>query len=282
MKKHLYHMDNLLAMLDAPAMNIFDILRIAISIVVLGYSCVTDLKIRRAPNRLWYFLGAAGLVLGCVELYLLEFSRTYIMLWLLSIVFMFVLMYFLYYFFQRLGMTGIGGADAKALIAIGIMFPLYPEISLLNWYLPVTDVSRSLIFGLAVFGNALALNLAIPVGLLIYNLARVPPGELMSNPLSAFTGYKADVAGLKGKHVRLMERYSEEKGQLKKKRAFGGSEIDDDAYQNLLRWKSEGRIGDKVWVTPKIPFLVPITLGFLVAVTWGDILTQAISLFVLR
>ncbi len=104
----------------------------------------------------------------------------------------------------------------------------------------------------------------------------------MASPLGAFTGYKADVEGLKGKHVRLMNRYSEEDGQLKKKRAFGGSEVDDATYQNLLRWKSEGKIGDKVWVTPKIPFLIPITLGFIVAIVYGDILTQVISFLIFR
>ncbi len=269
-------------MLDAYTMNLFDILRVAVSIVVLGYSCVTDYRTRRAPNRLWYFLGAVGLIMGFVELYLSGFNRTFIFYWSLSIVFMFVLMYFLYYFFQRFGMSGLGGADAKALIAIGIMFPLYPQIQLLSWSLPVTDVTRSIIFGLAVFGNALALNLVLPIGLLAHNLLNVPIGELVASPLSAITGYKADVEGIKGKHVRLMSRYSEEDGVLKKKRALGGSEVDDAEYQNLLRWKSEGKLGDKVWVTPKIPFLIPITLGFLVAITYGDILTQVISFFILR
>jgi preflagellin peptidase FlaK len=92
----------------------------------------------------------------------------------------------------------------------------------------------------------------------------------------------ADVEGIKGKYVRLIHHYSEEDGQLKKKRAFGGTEVDDATYQNLLKWKSEGKVGDKVWVTPKIPFLIPITLGFIVAIIFADILTQVISFFLLR
>jgi len=272
-----------LAMLTWDTMNSLNILRVAVSIIILGYSCVTDLKTRRAPNRLWYFMGIIGLILGGFELYSSgDYFYRLLFSWALGFIFIFVIMYFLYYFFQHFGMAGLGGADAKALIAIAIMFPYYPTIEALNVFLPITDVARSLIFGLAVFGNALALNLVLPIALFVYNLLNVPIGELKSSPVSAFTGYKADVEGLKGKHVRLMNRYREEDGRLKKKRAFGGSEVDDATYKNLLRWKSEGKIGDRVWVTPKIPFLIPITLGFLLAIVYGDILTQAISFLIFR
>lgn len=267
-------------MLGWDTVNSFNLLRVAICLLILGYSCVTDWKTRRAPNRLWYFMGAIGLILGLFELYGSGFDRYLIFSWAFGIIFISVIMYFLYYFFQYFGMSGLGGADAKALIAIAIMFPYYPQIELLGISLPLADVTRSIIFGFSVFGNALVLNLVVPIALFAYNLLNVPLEELKSKPLSAFTGYKVGVEGLKGKHVRLMNRYSEEDGQLKKKRAFEGSEVDDATYQNLLKWKSEGKIGDKVWVTPKIPFLIPITLGFLVAIFYGDILTQVISFLI--
>lgn len=276
-------MDNLLAMLTWDTINSLNILRVAICLIILGYSCVTDLRTRRAPNRLWYFMGAIGLVLGLFELYGTDYDRYGLLFsWALGFTFIFVIMYFLYYFFQRFGMAGLGGADAKALIAIAILFPYYPQIDVFNLSLPVFYTSRSIIFGLAVFGNALALNLVLPIGLFVYNMLTVPARERWSSPVSIFTGYMADVEGIKGKYVRLIHRYSEEDGQLKKKRAFGGTEVDDATYQNLLKWKSEGKVGDKVWVTPKIPFLIPITLGFIVAIIFADILTQVISFFLLR
>jgi preflagellin peptidase FlaK len=256
-----------------------DIVRVAICLIILGYSCVTDWKIRRAPNRLWYIMGAIGLVLGLYQLYSLDFNRYFIFSWALGIVFIFALVYFLYYFFQYFGMSGLGGADAKALIAIAIMFPYYPQIDLAGIWLPMTDTTRSIMFGFSVFGNALALNLVVPIAILLYNILTVPYGELAANPVTAFTGYKARVEGIKGKHVKLMHRYSENDGQFEKKRTFGGAEVDEDTYKNMLKWKGEGKVPEKVWVTPKIPFLIPITLGFIVAVTWGDILTQIISIF---
>jgi preflagellin peptidase FlaK len=256
-----------------------DILRVAVCLAILGYSCITDWKTRRAPNRLWYIMGGIGLVLGLFQLYEWNFNTSLIFSWAFGAIFVFVLVYFIYYFFQYFGMSGLGGADAKALIAIAILFPYYPYFDISGISLPLTDVTRSIIFGFTVFGNALALNLVVPLAILALNLMTVPLGELMADPLGAFTGYKVSIDGLKGKHVRLMHRYSEENGELKKKRALSGSEVDEGTYQSLLKWKKDGKVGDKVWITPKIPFLIPITLGFIVAIVWGDILMRVISLF---
>jgi preflagellin peptidase FlaK len=114
------------------------------------------------------------------------------------------------------------------------------------------------------------------------NLIKVPLGELLTDPLASFTGYKMNVDNLKNKHIRLMHSYSVEGGQVKSKRVFGGGEIDDKTYKNLMKWKSEGKIPEKVWITPKIPFLIPITLGLVVAVVYGDILMQIVGFFLLH
>jgi len=259
--------------------NWLNIIRVAICTIILGYSCMTDWKTRRASNKLWYIMGGIGIILGAFELVITNFDLHILFSWILGFMFVFVLMYMLYYLFDYFGMVGIGGADVKALIAIALMFPYYPTIYIGNLNLPLVYSYRSIIFGLAVFGNALALNLIVPVAILIYNLFKVPLSELMANPLSAFTGYKTNIEGLKGKHVRLMHRYYVEDGKVKTKKTFGGSDSDEETQRKLKKWKAEGKIGDKVWVTPKIPFLIPIALGFLVAVVYCDILTQILSIF---
>jgi len=269
-------------MLTMDEQNWLNILRIAICIVILGYSCITDWKTRRAPNTLWYIMGGIGLVLGVFELYGLNFSFSLLFSWIFGFLFVFVMVYFLYYFFGYFGMVGLGGADAKALIAIALLFPYYPTIYIGSLNLPLVYSDRSIIFGFSVFGNALALNLIVPVAILIYNLFKVPLSELKANPFGSFTGYKTSLEGLKGKHVRLMHKYTEQNGVIQTKKTFGGSESDDETYKNLKKWKAEGKIGDKIWVTPKIPFLIPITVGFLVAVVFCDILTQLIAIFLLR
>ncbi len=260
--------------------NVIDILRILLCVVILGYSCITDWKTRRASNNLWYLMGALGLILGLFEFSLLGNDTSFLISWAIGFGFMFILMYGIYYMFQWIGMAGIGGADAKALMAMALMFPYYPQIYMPGFVLPISDVSHSFIFSFSVFGNALILNFVVPVAILVMNLLKVPLRELRADPLASFTGYKMKVESLKNKHVRLMHNYSIENGQIMTKRIFNGGEVDDKTYKNLTKWKSEGKIPEKVWVTPKIPFLIPITLGLLVAVVYGDILMQIVSLFI--
>lgn len=262
--------------------NAIDIARILICLAILGYSCVTDWKIRRASNKLWYLMGGLGLILGLYELMLFNFDTSFLMSWAIGFGFMFVLMYFLYYFFQRIGMAGIGGADAKSLIAIALMFPYYPQILVLSHVLPISDVSHSFIFSFSVFGNALVLNFVVPVAILVMNLLSVPFKELKADPLASFTGYQMKAENLKNKHVRLMHDYQVEGDKIVSKRLFGGSDIDEKTYAELTKWKSEGKIPEKVWVTPKIPFLIPITLGLIAAIVYGDILMQIVGLVILH
>jgi archaeal preflagellin peptidase FlaK len=262
--------------------NAIDIVRILLCIAILGYSCITDWKIRRASNNLWYLMGALGLILGLFEFYILDFDTSFLISWAISFGFMFILMYGIYYMFQWIGMAGIGGADAKALIAMALLFPYYPQVLLPGFALPLSDVSHSFIFSFTVFGNALVLNFIVPVAILAMNLVTVPFKELLANPIGSFTGYRMKVGSLKNKHVRLMHRYSVEDGKVVSKRIFGGGEVDEKTYKNLMKWTSEGKIPEKVWVTPKIPFLIPITLGLLVAVVYGDILMQIVILFIVH
>ena len=162
--------------------NAIDIVRILLCIAILGYSCVTDWKIRRASNNLWYLMGALGLILGLLEFSILGYDTSFLISWAIGFGFMFILMYGLYYFFQWIGMAGIGGADAKALIAMALMFPYYPQVYVPGFILPVSDVSHSFIFSFSVFGNALVLNFIVPVAILIMNLLRVPIRRAAGRP----------------------------------------------------------------------------------------------------
>lgn len=251
--------------------NTLDILRVLVTTVILGYSCVTDWKIRRAPNELWYIMGGLGALFDLYAFWQNDFNLNFLF-WLgAGVLFIWALVYFIF----KVG--GFGGADAKALIAIAIMFPLYPAIVLAGFDFPLAGGIMSPVFALAVLGNAVVLNIIVPLGMFFYNLTTTPAGELLSNPLGAFTGYKARIGDLKGKHLRLMHHYDETDNKVSKRWAFKGSEIDKHSLDELAKWRDSGKIGDKVWVTPKLPFLIPITLGFLAAVFYGDILMQVVS-----
>jgi preflagellin peptidase FlaK len=252
---------------------VVDLLKVLVTIVILGYSCITDWKIRRAPNQLWYILGGIGLVFGLYGFWRNDFDLNFIIWFAVGVLFIYALVYIIF----RVG--GFGGADAKALIAMAIMFPapMHPMLELLGNDFPAAGGIMSPVFGLTVLGNAVALNIVVPLGMLLYNLATTSPGELMSNPVGAFTGYRARISELKGKHLRLMHHYDETDDKVSRHWVFKGSEIDDYAVDELAKWEKAGKIGDKVWVTPKLPFLIPIALGFLVGVFYGDILMTVIS-----
>jgi preflagellin peptidase FlaK len=251
--------------------NTLDILRVVVSVVILGYSCVTDWKIRRAPNKLWYVMGGIALLFDLYAFWLNDFSINFV-IWLgAGVLFIYALVYIIF----KVG--GFGGADAKSLIAIALMFPLYPVIELFGVSFPVANGVMSPVFALSVLGNAVVLTIIVPLGMFAYNLLTAPLNEVIANPLGAFTGYKSGISQLKGKHLRLMHHYEEIDGHVEKRMKFKGSEIDDKMLRKLLNWQSDGKIGDKVWVTPKLPFLIPITLGFLAGIFYGDILMQVVS-----
>ena len=249
------------------------ILRVLIATALLGYSCITDWKIRRARNELWYIMGGFGLAFAAYEFWQNSFDVNYLVWYFVGILFIYALVYMIF----RVG--GFGGADAKALIGIAFLFPapMYPAISLLGFNFPYASSVMSPVFALSVLGNAVALNIVVPLGMFLYNLVTTSPGELFSNPVGAFTGYRARIGDLKGKHLRLMHHYDETEDKVSKRWVFKGSEIDDESLEELSKWRDAGKIGDRVWVTPKLPFLIPITLGFLVGIFYGDILMLVIS-----
>ncbi len=96
----------------------------------------------------------------------------------------------------------------------------------------------------------------------------------MEDPWYLFVGYKCGMADLKGRHARLIENFECEGGKVRKKFTRRGVDIDDPVLKRLEQLASRGLIGKRVWVTPGLPFMVPITAGFVAAVVYGDIISS--------
>jgi len=259
--------------------DIINWLRIAVCLAILGYSCVTDWRSRRAPPILWEVMTAAGVILLLVEIFISSYDARYEVLFFFAISFciIYLLVNFIYYLFNNVLKGAFGGADANALLALSVLFPYYPFMDLLNSSLPLVKFPITPIFTLAVFGNALILNIVLPVSIFLYNVYKVPFAELRANFGTAFFGYKMKIGDLRNKHVRLMHTYEEEDGEVSRRFSmFKYPELDDKLYKQLVKWSKEGKIPDQLWVTPKIPLLIPITLGVIVALAYGDIMTQII------
>ncbi|MCG7840943.1 MAG: hypothetical protein MIO87_03420 [Methanomassiliicoccales archaeon] len=158
-----------------------------------------------------------------------------------------------------------GGADAKALIALSLCFPIYPLIDglpLLTLNQPA--VLEVLPFPFLVLLNGAILTLLVPIGMLIINLLR----RDLRFPHMLF-GVRMDLKEATSKHVWPMEKVVD--GQVRSM-LFPNSEAEDD-------WESLRSVGvERPWVTPKVPFLIPLTFGLPFSLLVGNILFYIIGL----
>jgi len=159
-----------------------------------------------------------------------------------------------------------GGADAKAFMALAILFPYYPIVQ-----------SFPLIEGPAVQG----LNIAFPFAFLILmnaailQVVTVPLGMFFKNLANKeygfpemFLGYRMDIDEVPNKFVWPMQKVmdGEEVLVLFPKR---GGDIEEDL-------KPLREIGaTRLWVTPKVPFIIPMLLGIIFSVIVGNLVMLA-------
>lgn len=163
-----------------------------------------------------------------------------------------------------------GGADAKALIALTLLVPRYPDASpfpVLAVGPLVQDAMRTLFpFSLVIWLDAALVSLAVPIGLFLYNAVR---GDL-SVPQS-FLGYRTSVDAFPP-HVWLMEKITDGGDHLLVLFPKRGV----DPTPDLVRLRAAGV--KRVWVTPQIPFMVPLLAGFLLAFLAGNLLVGVLGI----
>ena len=237
-------------MVDA---TILDIIRLITGTILLAYASYTDIKTRRAADRLWIIMGIVGLILLIIQYLDGGFPNLW---YLLFIPIMIALMYT---FFQ-LGLL-FGGADAKALMALAILVPIQPLLGEVPLWPSVLPGSWS------IFANAIVLFLFIPISLLFYNLGK----RNLRFPHSLI-GYVVSVEKAKQTFVWPMEKI-----------VNGGRKLiympkNFDVDEELAQFEKLGIT--EIWVTPKIPFMIPLLAGFLVAFVLGDILLKIFEIFI--
>jgi preflagellin peptidase FlaK len=179
---------------------------------------------------------------------------------------------FVYILFQ-LGV--FGGADAKSLIVLSIIFPVYPDFILFNYGFPINDplpLFRDF-FAFGIFENAVLLTIVVPLGLAFYNLSKM--GLHIDKPLFAFIGYKTKISDLSDeRHIKLIEGFEFKNNEFRFYFKRSGVELDEEIINELKNASKKGLIKNDVWVTPGLPFMIPITLGFFVAAFYGDLITE--------
>lgn len=310
-----------------------DLLRL-IAVPVFVWAAYRDLETRRVPNRTWVPLLVVGVIAlvwdTVVILDVTAFQRQlFVVQTILSLGFVAPLGYV----FWRIG--GFGGADAKAIITLAVLFPVYPVYYVLSGAYPMHGAPLG-VFSFTILSNTVVLGLLYPLVLAIRN---VPRGEITP---AMFIGRRVEISLLPTEYGRLLETpegftrrgldidalrmYLRWRGvSLSELRADpdryrsstpvdpndpGGGEIDDgqgeraatgieaadgdpwgaDAFlsehsaygttPDELRAGLETVAGpdrERVWITPGTPFLVPMAVGLVIALLYGDLMFAVLS-----
>jgi len=232
--------------------TLLDIIRLVVGITILSYASYTDIKTRLASNMLWVIMGLIGGILLIIQYFTIGFGDK--IMYLIFVPIMICLMYVLF----QLRLI-FGGADAKALMALSILVPLSPIIDSIplwkNSIMPAPWI---------IFSNSVLLFLLIPLSLLIFNSIK----RNLEFPY-CLLGYKMSIERAREKFVWPLEKL------VDGKRKFMYMPKDFDVEKELEEFE---KIGIKeIWVTPKIPFMIPLLIGFIVTFVFGDILFYIIE-----
>ncbi len=252
-----------------------DILKILFCIPFLLYSCYSDIKTRHVTNKLWLIMLAGSIFFVLYDI--LSNGLTYLLHLLISAGLIFAFVYILF----QLGT--FGGADAKSLIVLSIILPAYPTVYISDYVFPLHKPLIDL-FAFSIFGNAVLLTIIVPIGLAAYNIIKIIKlGSHIDNPIYIFIGYKIKISELASKrYIKMIQELEKVDGEVKFHFKRGGTEINDKTITELKNLSIKGLIKDDVWVTPGLPFMIPITTGFFAAVLYGDLIFELTKYLILK
>lgn len=282
--------------------ELLDAVKVVAVIMIMLPACISDWRKREASDVIWMIMGAFGIVCMAYVAFSDGMKWEYVMmivgsamilidiLWdhekgiiitvlfyaVMAVMFIvpmitswddqtvrqFTLVPASYLLFVAMFFAGLikGGADAKCLITLAMVFQTYPVFSAFPFIdVPGGVISEIFGFPLMVFFHAALFTIVLSVLYLAINLKN---GDKAFPAM--FLGYKADVQEAKGKHVWPMEKVEDGKAVLTSKGQ------DETTFDELEKIGAE-----RVWVTPMIPFLIPITIAIIFVAFVGNILFLA-------
>jgi preflagellin peptidase FlaK len=217
---------------------------------MLIITSILDLKYREVGYKYWITFSSIGAITLLYEIVTNNLFNFYSILsyFIIPIVISSLIALAVYWF------GFYGGADALAIISITITMPTYssPHIGIHNFT------------GIVTLTNSIILTLTLPLTLVVINISKVLKGENIFKGFEEENKLKKLVAFFLGYRARKVPKFSfaiEEYINGKKRFKF-----------SVFGWSDEYAVGEDVWITPGIPLLIFITIGFIVAVFWGDII----------
>jgi preflagellin peptidase FlaK len=207
-----------------------DAIRLA-TVPVFAAIAWRDIKTRRVPSIYWAPLTTLGAVLLYVDWQeAASFGnlnyQTFLVSTALGVGFLIPLAFLFHY------IGAFGGADARALMTIAVLFPVYPTFTVGQTLFPLEQAPLP-VFSFTILSNAILCGIAYPFVLAVRNLAK---GSLSGRMLS---GLSVPVAALPTTYGKLMSR--RESGGIADRivTAFVPRRrgLDLDALRMYLRWR---------------------------------------------
>ncbi|MHB1261564.1 MAG: prepilin peptidase [Thermoplasmatota archaeon] len=218
-------------------------IRFLLGFAMLAGAVPADLRWRRVPNFWWMPFVAVAAILVLADLFSPARDWTQLAMRYGAAAVVAGLMYVFWRF--RL----FGGADAKALMVLAFLAP-WPSPNPLSLQ-PALDA----------LANGSVLMLATPLWLSVFNLARgqvALPGMLLGRPVP--------IEKARAAHVWPMQRVGPDgvvRWRFWQRAALESLDAEYDALAKAGL--------SRVWVTAKVPFLVPLAVGLAVSWEWGNL-----------
>ncbi len=186
-------------------------------IPVFAWIAWRDIKTRRVPNHVWPPLLAVGLVLFLWDAWNAWGTFDWQFFAIPAAISIFVVIpaaYFMWF------IGGFGGADAKAIMTLAVLFPTYPGYYIGTSVYPVVETPLGS-FAFTIFLNAVLVALTIPIVLGVLNAVEGYRSKVM------FLGRVQSVEDVPSIPGRLLETPD----------GFTRSGLDLDALRMYLRWR---------------------------------------------
>jgi preflagellin peptidase FlaK len=246
-----FNIDDFITSFTMETATMLDAIRLIVGTGILTFASYTDIKTRRASNALWIIMGSIGICLLIIQYFTVGFTNIYYLMFIpIMIIFMYILFQLRLIF---------GGADAKAIMALALLVPIVP--SLFDFPLWKESIMPG---SWVIFANSIVLFLFIPLSLLVYNISK----KSIKLPYCVL-GYKTSVEKAREKFVWPLERINN--GKRKFSYMPTGINVEEELEEFIRNGIKE------IWVTPKVPFMIPLLAGFICSFFLGDILTHLLN-----
>lgn len=195
-----------------------DLLRL-LAVPVFGWAAYRDVATRRVPNETWLPLVVLGVLLLAVDGWrALDADAYRRQLFVVHVVVSLGLVAPLGYVFWRIG--GFGGADAKAVMVLALLFPEFPQYFLPGEVLPLLAPPLG-VFSLTILSNTVLVGFLYPAVLTVRNAVSGHVSPVM------FVGRPMPVPALSREYGSLLQTPD----------GFTRRGLDVDALRMYLRWR---------------------------------------------